>query len=190
MARRVNIAQLRKGAVLLAEPFMRDPNFKRSVIMLTEHTEKEGAVGFILNKPIKVKINDLIDDFPEIDSTVHFGGPVAPETLHYIHDAGDILDDSVKIGRGIYWGGDFEKLKFLISSKLIHTQNIKFFLGYSGWSSGQLLDEMEYGSWVITEMDANYAFKIKHRNLWSKVMKNKGGNFEVIGEMPDTSYLN
>lgn len=176
--------------MLLAEPFMQDPNFKRAVILLTEHTTNEGAVGFILNKPIKIGINDLIDDFPEIESTVYYGGPVAKETLHYIHDAGDVLDESVKIGPGIYWGGDFEKLKFLIKSKFIQPHNIKFFLGYSGWSPGQLKDEMEYGSWVVSHMDANYAFKVKHRELWRKVMKNKGGNFAVIGDMPDGTFLN
>jgi len=190
MGRRINPASIRKGVVLLAEPFMQDPNFKRAVILLTEHTSKEGSVGFILNKPIKIKINDLIDDFPEIESTVYYGGPVAKETLHYIHNVGDILDDSVKISQGVYWGGDYEKLKFLISSRLVKAEHIRFFLGYSGWSSGQLMDEMEYGSWVLAHMDTNYAFKTRHYELWSKVMKNKGGNFKVIGEMPDTSFLN
>ncbi len=181
---------MHKGVVLLAEPFMMDPNFKRAVILLTEHTSKEGAVGFILNKPIKVKINELIDDFPEIESQVYFGGPVAPETLHYIHDVGDILDDSVKISRGVYWGGDFEKLKFLIDSKLVQSHNIRFFLGYSGWSPGQLMDEMEYGSWIASHMDTNYAFKTKYNEMWSQVMRHKGGSFAVISEMPDSAFLN
>ena len=181
---------MRKGAVLLAEPFMIDPNFKRSVILLTEHSTEEGTVGFVLNKPIRVKINDLIEDFPEFESPVYFGGPVAPETLHYIHDVGDILDESIKVSQGVYWGGDFEKLKFLITSKLVQPYNIRFFLGYSGWSPGQLLDEMEYGSWVMAHMDTNYAFKTKHHEMWSQVMKHKGGAYTVISEMPDASFLN
>jgi len=176
--------------VLLAEPFMQDPNFKRAVILITEYGHEEGTVGFILNKPIKVMINDLIDDFPEIEAPVYYGGPVAQETLHYIHNAGDLLDESIKVSQGVYWGGDFEKLKFLISSKVIKNHNVRFFLGYSGWSSGQLLDEMEYGSWVLSHMDTNYAFKIKYNQLWSKVMKNKGGNFSIISEMSDVSLLN
>lgn len=169
---------------------MLDPNFKRSVILLTEHTLKEGTVGFILNKPISVKINDLIDDFPEIEAEVYYGGPVAKETLHYIHDAGDILDGSVRIAQNIYWGGDFEKLKFLIESKLVIPRNIKFFLGYSGWSPDQLIDEMEYGSWVVAHMDANYAFKTKYKEMWKKVMRHKGGTYTVIAEIPDASIIN
>ena len=175
---------------MLAEPFMLDPNFKRSVILLTEHSDEEGSLGFILNKPIALKINELVEDFPEIEAPVHFGGPVAPETLHYIHDVGDILDESVHIARNIYWGGDFEKLKFLISSKLIQPRNIRFFLGYSGWSPGQLKDEMEYGSWVVAHMDANYAFKTKYQEMWRQVMRHKGGNFSVIADMPDHQYMN
>ncbi len=190
MARRVNPNAVKKGSVLLAEPFMMDPHFKRAVILLTEHSSTEGSVGFILNKPIKVKINELVGDFPEIDAPVYFGGPVAKETLHYIHDVGEILDGSVKISQGIYWGGDFEKLKFLINSKLVQPHNIKFFLGYSGWSADQLMDEMTYGSWVLAHMDVNYAFKTKHYQMWSQVMKHKGGNYTVIGEMPETSFLN
>ena len=169
---------------------MLDPNFKRSVILLTEHAADAGSLGFILNKPIALKINELIEDFPEIESPVYFGGPVAQETLHYLHDVGDILDDSIKVAQNVYWSGDFEKLKFLISSKLVLPKNIRFFLGYSGWSPGQLNDEMEYGSWVVTHMDANYAFKTKHHEMWRQVMKNQGGNFSVIADMPDHQYMN
>lgn len=181
---------MRKGRVLLAEPFMLDPNFKRAVILLTEHDAAEGSVGFILNKPISLKINELVEDFPDIEVPIHFGGPVAPETLHYIHDVGDILEESIKVSQGVYWGGDFEKLKFLIASKLVQPHNIKFFLGYSGWSENQLMDEMEYGSWVIAHMDTNYAFKIKYYELWRQIMKHKGGNYTVIADMPESSYLN
>ena len=169
---------------------MLDSYFKRAVILLTDHSADEGSVGFILNKPLQVDINDLIDDFPEIQAPVYFGGPVSQETLQYIHDMGDILDESIKVSPGVYWGGNYDRLKFLITSKLIQPHNIKFFVGYSGWSPGQLHDEMEYGSWVLAHMDANYAFKTQYHEMWSQVMKNKGGNYSVIGEMPDTAFLN
>ena len=169
---------------------MLDSNFKRAVILLTEHSKEEGSIGFILNKPISLKINELVEDFPEIEAPLYFGGPVAPETLHYIHDVGNILDESIKVARGVYWGGDFEKLKFLIESKLILPHNIRFFLGYSGWSPGQLSDELEYGSWLVTHMDTNYAFKTKYSEMWRQVMRHKGGNYSVIAEMPEGTFLN
>ena len=181
--------EVSSGTVLLAEPFMLDPNFKRSAVLVCEHNE-EGSVGFIMNKPLKMRIDELIDGFPEFDSEVFFGGPVQTDTIHYIHNVGDLVEDSVKVADGVYWGGDFEKLKFLIASNLVLPHNIRFFVGYSGWSEGQLNDEMGYGSWVLAEMDANYLFKSEPKKLWTQVMYNKGDTYSVIAQMPETSNFN
>jgi len=172
------------GKVLLAEPFMLDPNFKRSVIVLTEH-QSEGSVGFIINKKLDMQVSDLIPDFPDFNSPVYYGGPVQNNTIHYIHNVGDLLEDSLKVHPGVYWGGDFEKLKFLIGSKMIMSENIRFFLGYSGWSSGQLDSELVSGSWVTADMHANYLFNSKPTQLWQKVMNHKGNLYSVIAQMPE-----
>ena len=177
------------GKILLAEPFMQDPNFKRSAILLCEHGE-EGSVGFIMNKPLNMRIDELIEDFPEFESGVFFGGPVQTDTIHYVHNVGNLLEDSVKVSDGVYWGGSFEKLKFLISSSLITDDNIRFFVGYSGWSEGQLNDEMIYGSWVMANMDANYLFKSKPKKLWQQVMYNKGDTYTVISQVPEVVSWN
>ena len=178
------------GSVLLAEPFMEDPNFKRAVVLLCEHDKDEGTVGFVLNKPLDIKVNELISDFPEFESQVYFGGPVATDTVHYIHNVGELLDESIKVSRGVYWGGNFEKLKFLIESQLVLPHNIRFFVGYSGWSAGQLDEELEYQSWVIARMHANYIFKTKTRSLWRQVMHNKGNVYSVIAQIPEVMSLN
>lgn len=177
------------GNILLAEPFMLDPNFKRSAVLLCEHGE-EGSVGFIMNKPLNMRVDELIEDFPEFESEVFFGGPVQTDTIHYVHNVGDLLEDSIKVAEGVYWGGDFEKLKFLISSQLILPANIRFFVGYSGWSEGQLMDEMIFGSWIIADMDANYLFKSKPKRLWSQVMNDKGDTFTVIAQVPEVVSWN
>ena len=91
----------RRGKLLISEPFLGDPFFKRSVILLSEHT-REGTVGFILNKPTEIPINDIIEDFPEFDVRVHFGGPVQKDTLHYIHRLGNKLKGSKEIIKGVY----------------------------------------------------------------------------------------
>ncbi|MEL6864088.1 MAG: YqgE/AlgH family protein [Bacteroidota bacterium] len=182
-------SSIRSGKLLLAEPFMLDPNFKRSVVLLCEHQE-EGSLGFILNKSLDMKVNELIADFPEFDARIYYGGPVQTNTIHYMHNVGDLLEDSQEIVRGVYWGGDFEKLKFLISSKLIEPKNIRFFVGYSGWSPGQLRDELGYGSWVSAEMHANYLFKTKSTTLWRDIMEDKGNTFSVIAQMPDAANWN
>lgn len=180
----INQTIVNRGKVLVAEPFMADPNFKRSVILLCEH-EKGGSLGFILNKTLDMKINELIGDFPEFQAKVYYGGPVQTDTIHYIHNVGSLLDDSNEVCDGVYWGGDFEKLKFLISSKLVKPHNIRFFVGYSGWSDGQLRSEMGIGSWVVADMEPNYIFKTKPKSLWKKVMENKGDVYSVFAQMPD-----
>lgn len=185
----MSFENISKGKILIAEPFMVDPNFKRSVVLMCEH-EEEGSLGFILNKSLDMKINELIADFPQFDAVVYYGGPVQTDTIHYIHNVGEVLDESLKVMTGVYWGGDFEKLKSLINSKLIQPQNIRFFVGYSGWSHGQLRDEMKLGSWVTDNMDANYLFKIKPQLLWQKVLQNKGNAFSVIAQMPDSASWN
>jgi len=181
--------KLKHGKLLIAEPFMVDPNFKRSVILLCEH-EEEGSVGFILNKSLDMKINDLIEDFPDFKAPVYFGGPVQTDTIHYIHNVGDVLEDTQKVNNGVYWGGDFEKLKFLIKSGMVSEENIRFFIGYSGWSTGQLDQEMEHGSWLTTAMHSNYLFKNNIESLWKNVMNNKGKAYTVIAQMPDSAHQN
>ncbi len=178
------------GDILLAEPFMLDPNFKRAVVLLCSHSHEEGSIGYILNRPLDMRIDELIDDFPEFDSMAFFGGPVQTDTIHYVHNLGELVEDSIKISDGVYWGGNFEKLKFLISSGLILPHNIRFFVGYSGWSESQLDDEMDYGSWVLADMHANYLFKTKPDELWQQVMYNKGDAYTVISQMPELSNLN
>jgi len=180
---------IKSGQILLAEPFMQDPYFRRAVVLLCEHHE-EGSLGFILNKSIDMGVNDLMSEFPRFDAEVFYGGPVQTDTLHYVHNLGDLLDESVKVADGVWWGGDFDKLKFLITNGLAEPANIRFFVGYSGWSGGQLGEEMEYESWVAAPMDANYVFKTQPARLWSQVMYNKGDIYEIIADMPEMMSWN
>lgn len=186
MSRTKNI---KAGSLLIAEPFMYDGHFRRSVVVMCEHRE-DGSVGFILNKSVDMNITDLIADFPEFESTVNYGGPVATDTIHYIHNVGNILDDSIPISTGVYWGGDFEKLKFLVKSELVKPHNIRFYIGYSGWSEGQLAEELENGSWMVDNIDANYIFKTKQSDLWKNVLNNKGEIYTVIAQMTEFQSLN
>jgi putative transcriptional regulator len=179
-----------KGHLLLAEPFMLDQNFRRAVILLCSHEDKMGTVGFILNKQLDLTVNELLNDFPEFEAPVYYGGPVATETIHYVHDKGDILDESEEVGEGICWGGDFDQLKFLIKSELIKPHNIRFYLGYSGWSAMQLKDELTYGSWIVSKMHPNHILKVHPNQLWKDVLIQKGNSYGVIGQMPDSFYLN
>lgn len=184
-------SKIKAGNILIAEPFMLDSNFRRSVICLCDHSEEEGTVGFILNRRMKVKLAELLEGVTsEHDFSIYYGGPVATDTIHYIHNVGDLLEDSIRVSRGVFWGGNFEKLKFLINSELIKPQNIRFYLGYSGWSPGQLSEELKTGSWLISKIDPNYIFKSVSAMLWKQTLANMGDRYSVIAQMPNTLSLN
>lgn len=168
---------------------MLDPHFKRAVVLLCEHHE-DGTLGFILNKGIGMTINDLVADFPVFDAEVFYGGPVQTDTLHYVHSLGDLLDESIQVAPGVWWGGDFEQLRFLAASGLLEHRNIRFFVGYSGWSGGQLMEEMNIGSWITAEMHPNYVFKTRPQKLWHQALHNKGDHFEVLADLPEQMVWN
>lgn len=180
---------VKAGDVLLAEPFMLDPNFRRSAVLLCEHND-QGSIGFILNKKLDMKVDRLIADFPEFDGFAFYGGPVQTDTIHYLHAHGDILEGSIKVCENIYWGGDFEQLKDHIRNGLITSDSIRFFVGYSGWSEGQLESELEWGSWVVGEMDEIYLYDLPPEALWTQILSDKGNVYSVIAQMPDEMVLN
>lgn len=180
---------LKEGNLLAAEPFMAGGPFKKSVILMCEHSRDEGSLGFILNRGTQFKIDTLIKDFPECDIPVFYGGPVATDTIHYIHRVGDLLENSREVYPGIFWGGDFTKLKVLIENGVINPFDIKFFIGYSGWSPGQIYDELESGSWIVADTDINFVFNTKP-STWSDVVETKGNSYKVIADMSDKINFN
>ncbi len=186
----ISEVELKKGSLLIAEPFMLDPNFKRSVILVCDH-HPDGSFGFILNKPLKMNVADLVVSFPEFDSEAYYGGPVQTNSLHYIHTLGDLLPDGQEVLPGLFWGGDYEQLKFLIGSGLVQPNQIRFFVGYAGWDAMQLQEEMQSGSWILAPGDVNYVFSRRTKNsLWTRALANLGDHYAVIGQMPDAMVLN
>jgi putative transcriptional regulator len=184
MTKNLKNNQIAAGSLLVAEPFMDDPHFRRAVVLICEH-HKEGSIGFILNKPVGMNVSRLLNDFPDFKAEIFYGGPVHTDSIHYVHTKGDLIQNSIEISNGLYWGGDFEEIKFCIQNELITTHDIKFFVGYSGWGEGQLVEEMEIKSWIITEPDKNYVFSKTNesKQLWKKVLEDMGEQHSVIAQM-------
>lgn len=182
--------KLIKGNLLIAEPSITgDLSFNRSVILLADH-DKEGSVGFIINKPLKYTIHDLI---PEIEAKfkIYNGGPVEQDNLYFIHNIPHLITNSVEISNGIYWGGDFESTKNLINKGLILKENIRFFLGYTGWNENQLETEMEGKIWIINKN--NYKNKIIEKStahFWKEQLLELGGEYLIWSNAPENPYLN
>ena len=185
----LNKKKAEKGLVLVSEPFMGDDYFKRSVVYLVEHNS-EGTIGFMLNKPMDIKVKDLFADFPEIDSTVFLGGPVQAQNLFYIHSKGDIISKSIPLRNGLYWDGDFEELKIQIEAGRVKADEIKFFLGYSGWSETQLDEEIKENSWFIQTASENQILKEDSSNLWKEIIQNAEGRVSLMADFPEDPSLN
>lgn len=178
------------GSLLAAEPFLGDPNFERSVILLTEYNESEGSIGFVVNKPLDLDLDDIVIGFPSLQSTVYHGGPVQQDNLFFIHRKGDLLPGSQHISGDLYWGGDLEPLKEMIECKLITPNDIRFFLGYSGWGNGQLESEIEEKSWVVMEKNSLDIFDNQPSEMWKKVLLQLGGTYSLWANSPSDPTLN
>jgi len=172
-----------KGKLLVSEPsILNDKSFNRSVIYLSEHNE-DGTIGFIINKPTEFILNDLIKDI-NCDFKIYNGGPVEQENLYFIHKLPNLIPNSIQIDKGIYWGGDFEILTNLLNSNAIKQTDIRFFLGYSGWSVTQLKDELEESTWIVVENSYSNILKIKSDDIWKNQLLDFGGEYQIWANAP------
>lgn len=179
----------KKGRLLISKPYLHDPYFKRSVVLLTEHN-KEGSVGFILNKEVDIQIDEAVEEFPEFASKLFLGGPVQKDSLYYIHTLGDTISDSVEITKGIYWGGNFEVLKVLVESGKIKQSDIKFFMGYSGWDAAQLANELKNNSWLVVDVNKIDLINTESEALWPDILREMGGEYEILANFQEHPSLN
>ncbi|GGW26628.1 YqgE/AlgH family protein [Arenibacter certesii] len=180
----------KKGKLLIAEPTLSgDVSFHRSIVLLAEHN-KEGSVGFILNKPLNYNISDLVTEI-EVPFRVYNGGPVEQDNLYFIHKVPELVENSIEISDGIYWGGDFNSIVEMINNKVISEDDIRFFLGYSGWSSLQLEAELNSKSWIVVENVYHCAIIQKSANaFWKEKMLELGGNYLIWSNSPENPNLN
>ena len=182
--------KIKKGNLLIAEPIMfSDNNFGRSVIFLVEH-DSSGSVGFVLNKKNEYSTKDLI---PEIkyNFPIFKGGPVDIDNLYYIHNQPNLIGNSIKIKDDFHWGGDFQDVVSQINNDKLKLNNIKFFLGYSGWGVNQLQDEVDLSSWIVTDnnLKSDILFN-SHENIWRKNLLKLGGDYLLWLNSPENPTHN
>lgn len=178
-----------KGRILVAEPFLSDVYFKRSIVLLTEHNN-EGSVGFVLNKPVNLNINEIITEFPSFECKISIGGPVSTSSVHYLHTLGDIIPESVHVCGNIYWGGSFDAVKNLIEKGSITKEQIRFFLGYSGWMPKQLEEELNQNSWLVSNINPCQVMNHKMSEIWKDVLGLLGNKYKMWINSPENASLN
>jgi putative transcriptional regulator len=174
-----------QGSLLVSEPFMMDPHFQRSVVLLCEHDVVEGTVGYVLNQDSGIYLQDLINDLEGEKIPVYFGGPVEQQSLHFIHRLGDRISESTELGHGLFWGGSYEEVLELLGQGIASTQDVKFFMGYAGWSPGQLDEELTMKNWMVcNDFHPDIVLLKDGEDLWKESLIAMGPKFAHVANFP------
>jgi putative transcriptional regulator len=181
--------RLPSNSLLIADPFLKDAHFQRSVILLCNHSN-EGSVGFILNRKFHMQLCDLMSGIENVNMPVYVGGPVSTDSLHFIHQYPHLIPDAEMISEHIFWGGDFEKVKMLLNTKMLDPERIRFFIGYSGWSEGQLEQEMQEKTWLLGEASEKILFHTPTDQIWKESVMTLGESYREIIHYPIDPQLN
>ena len=186
---RTNNIAPKKGRVLIAEPFLPGDYFSRSVILLVAYSVK-GAVGFIINKKVDLSLQDLLPEFADFEGDVYSGGPVSTDSVYFLHKMGGKIPGSIHVLGNLYWGGDFEVLKQMIKTGLISTSEVRFFVGYSGWESGQLEREIKEDSWLVNDVDEETVMHKMNEATWTDFVRKAGGQYSMWENFPENPAMN
>ncbi|HFS67340.1 MAG TPA: YqgE/AlgH family protein [Flavobacteriia bacterium] len=182
--------KLHNGKLLISSPeLLLDHVFNQSVLLLTEHNDK-GSMGFMLNKPLIIRLNDIFEDIPG-NIQLWNGGPVETGNMFYIHNVPELIPNAIPIdpSNNLYIGGEFEVIKKLLQQEILDEGNIKFFLGYSGWAPDQLSEEIKEKAWFVTPNNLNI-FDINPKNLWKEKIVDVNPKNVIWKNAPLNPHLN
>ena len=176
-----------QGQLLVASPALLDPNFRRAVVLITEHTE-DGAAGLVLNRPTEAEVSDVV---PQLESLVddgeliYMGGPVQPNGVLVLGEFLDPTDAAVPLFGSL----GFPSLDTPEEVVPLTTRR-RIFAGYAGWGSGQLEDELAREDWILEQAKNDDAFTEAPDELWADVLRRKGGIYELVSRMPEDPSVN
>lgn len=186
--------RLRSSSLLISQPFLGDPNFERTVVLVCRHDEEDGTFGLVLNRTSTLHLGDVLE-LPGRDDTalaqlpLFIGGPVQPDTLHYLHQRPDI-PEAIALGQDVYWGGDFQVLLGLLLSGELGADDVRLYVGYSGWTTGQLTEEVGENVWIVHANAAGKVFTLDNDAFWQSILREKGGRYRVLSNYPVDPRLN
>ncbi len=178
------------GLLLLAPPALEEPNFRRAVILLCEHNAA-GSFGLVLNRPLDIEGGEVMDELLPYEEPLGLGGPVQPNTLHYVHRFDEeAVPGAICVTEGVFWGGRFEAVQALMEAGTATARDLRFFLGYAGWSPGQLAAEIEAGGWIAARADERAVFPDDPSALWRTTLRRMGGEYALLANFPDDPRMN
>jgi putative transcriptional regulator len=176
-----------EGQLLIASPSLHDPNFRRTVVLVTEHSE-EGASGLVLNRPSPAPVSELVPELEPLvneEEPVWLGGPVQPDAVLVLGEFVDPEDAAVPLFGALGFPA-LDEPEDVVPA----TTRRRVFAGYAGWGAGQLEDELVREDWILEEAQPDDAFTESPEQLWSEVLRRKGGIFELVARMPDDPSVN
>ena len=160
-----------KAILLVADPELRDPNFRQTVVLVSGHRGIAGPIGVIINRPTRSTLARALPDMKslaELDDKVYFGGPVATQALFYVFRSESKPDDAIEVAPGIYMDWGAERLKQLLSREK-PTEGLRVYAGHSSWAPGQLEAEVARGSWRAARPEERLIFSTKPETVWSEL---------------------
>lgn len=168
---------------MLADPSLRDPNFTRTVLLMTDHEQADGAHGYVLNRPVGKTVGDLLPSLlPLAAVPVFIGGPVGQERLTFAE---------------LVWDEDRKRVIYsthLSVENALERQacggNLRAFLGYSGWAGGQLENELKQRAWIPLRPAAAALSLDNSGGLWAKLLGTLGPLYQLMAQMPEDPSLN
>ena len=186
-----NKATPRQGSLLVSAPFLKDYHFARSVVLVVEHND-EGSMGIVMNKNFSnlMTLNELVPELASIPPIpLYKGGPVGRDTLFYLHTF-SYLKDALPLGNGLYVNGDFEQMKRYILAGGETQGMVRFFMGYAGWQRGQLTQEIEANTWMVSNDSQVNLLNMYLRDLWKESLYDMGGKYAVWSRYPKYPIMN
>lgn len=185
-----NSIEPKKGTILLSEPFLQDEFFTRSVILLCEHNQA-GSLGFVLNNYVDLNLGAIDESLNNLNVKISIGGPVKPQNLFFVHTLGKQIKGSYPVVDGLYVGGNQQQLFDAIRENPATINQIRFFLGYSGWDDGQLQMELNENSWVVVDkIDINQIMNTNNHQIWKDIMQTQGEKYKLMSKFPIDPRLN
>jgi len=182
--------QLTAPCLLVASPELIDPNFRKTVILLCQHS-LEGSLGFIVNRPLEIELGRLLEDTEGLEhlarDPVYMGGPVHVNSGTILYKGNNHDDDSVEIAQNFYMTGSLERLKSIHEPTM--PRPYRFLLGYAGWGGGQLDWEIRQHSWLVSTMDVEFILTTPANEIWDRTM-NRMGIDACHLITPETSLIN
>ncbi|HEX6116825.1 MAG TPA: YqgE/AlgH family protein [Solirubrobacterales bacterium] len=180
-------AESLRGKLLVASPALVDPNFARSVVLITEHND-EGAMGIVLNRPADALVTEVLPDLADVaaDETLFVGGPVQPDAIVLLAEFSDPDAAAWIVVADVGLAAADRELAELAEV----VRRGRLYAGYSGWGPGQLEAEIEIDSWIIEPPMPAELFPDDPGTLWRGVLDRKGGQYALIARMPDDPSMN